>query len=118
MKIKITVIDDKNQTWEGNADLTKINSRRTSSKKQKQLKSSSFRPNSISSQIIDLIERDFFTDNKTIQDIIKKLQSRGHIYKSPQLTDSLLRLVRQGRLEKTKDHPTGEKSKLWMYFKS
>ena len=103
--------------WEGDVEVVKIGSRKKSNQKQKSSKSLQRTSDSVRSRIEDLINQNFFANNQTIQDIIRKLQSKGYNFKSSQLTNPLQTIVRRGLLEKTKELSNGQKSKLWTYIK-
>ncbi|MEM3172917.1 MAG: hypothetical protein QXE82_05195 [Candidatus Nitrosotenuis sp.] len=116
MKIKFSLVDDDGKTYEGEVDLKK---QRTKPQKPDSKGAKNwYRSGSTIEKIITLIEEEFFNQNRTVGDIIKKLKSKDYHFKSPELTLPLRNIVRRGLLEKTKDLPDGTKSKNWTYIAS
>ncbi len=61
--------------------------------------------------ILGLMKDGFFNDPKTISDIQKTMQEKGYLYSLPSLSPLLIRLVRQGILDRTRSE------KNWQYVK-
>ena len=113
MKIKITITDDQNKTWAGEANLVRCNTNKLSNKKPRsynQRKRVTYRE-----LIIGLIDDGFFKSNRTMAEIIKELETRDYHLKSSQLTSTLRNIVRNKHLKKTKNLPTDKESKRWTY---
>jgi hypothetical protein len=60
--------------------------------------------------IADLVQEDFFKAKRTIGDIQKKLEEKGHIYAQESLSTPLLRLIRKHTLRRLKE------KKVWVYI--
>jgi hypothetical protein len=61
------------------------------------------------SYILELTKTDFFKQKRTISEIQKKLEERGHIYAQTSISTPLIRLVRTHELRRIKD------KKSWVY---
>lgn len=57
----------------------------------------------------ELIDEQFFKTRRTISDVRKKLEEKGHIYPLVQLSTPLLRLTRNRRLRRIKE------KNVWIY---
>jgi len=57
-------------------------------------------------RIRELIKDDFFCERKTINDVQRKLEEKGHIYKNNQLSSSLKRLAESQELRRVKEDNT------------
>lgn len=117
MKIKITVIDDNNEAYEGEIELAKTGNTKRVKIKSKSADATWYKKGSTTEKIIALINEKFFEQNRTVGDIIEKLKSKDYHFKSSELTMSLRIIVRKELLKKTKDLPDGTKSKQWTYIK-
>lgn len=54
--------------------------------------------------LIDIKDEGFFSQKRSLSDIQKKLEEKGHIYPVEQLSTPVLRLVRQKTLRRLKDN--------------
>ena len=72
-----------------------------SSKKQKGL----------TSLVTELIEEGYFKSKRTLGDIQKKLEERGHIYARTSISPMLTRLTRKRTIRRLKE------KKVWVYVK-
>lgn len=117
MKIKFSIIDNDDETYEGEVDLKKKN-KSTSNKPNQKSAKNWYRSGSTTEKIIALIDESFFDQNRTVGNIIEKLKSKDYHFKSSELTMSLRAIVRKGLLKKTKDLPDDTKSKQWTYIKN
>ena len=114
MKVKISIVDDDGNSYEGEMQLEKNQKSKIISKStQKSL----IKEGSTSDKISELISEGFFDTNRTISDIVAELKTHDYHFKSPDLTLPLRTLVRSKMLKKTKDLPDGVKSKHWTYVR-
>ena len=117
MKIKISVVDDDENLYEGEFELEKnqkSTSKQTVIKSEKKI---SIKRGSTSDKISSLMDEGFFDTNRTISDIVNELKSHDYHFKSTDLTLPLRTLVRNNMLKKTKELPDKTLSKHWMYVK-
>ena len=117
MKIKVSLIDDKGQVYEGECDLTKTSSEGRTGKISKSTVKTWYRKGSTIEKIIKLADEGFFDSNRTLMDIIEGLKAKDYHLKQSDLTLPLRKIVRKGLLNKTKDLEDGEKSRQWTYIK-
>ena len=95
----------------------KLNSTTTSKakKKRKRLTSngekSSKKQIGPTSLIIELVEEGYFKTKRTIADIQKKLEERGHIYAQTSISPQLTRMTRKRIIRRIKEN------KAWVYVK-
>ena len=64
--------------------------------------------------ILDLIQEGFFSEDKTISQIREALHEKGRIVKRTDMPVYLLKLIRNGKLKRTRK--TIEKRKTWVYL--
>ena len=115
MKVKISIVDDKGNSYEGEMQLEKNQTSKIISKQTQ--KKSLIREGSTSDKISELISEGFFDTNRTITDIVSELETHDYHFKSSALTLPLRTLVRSKMLKKTKNLSNGTTSKLWTYLK-
>ncbi len=114
MKAKITITDDKGNVFEGLMEL--FPTKNISPKEDKSKDKSWFKPNSTIAKITELINEGFLDQNKTIKEIIDKLQSKDYHFKASDLTLPLRKIVRKGLLNKVKS--PDKKQTKWSYVKA
>ena len=107
MKVEITITDDKNQTWKGESELSKINTRKKSHSKIEITEKK--RRKGASQGINLLIEDGFFNKPKFVSEIQIMLEKKGYYYPQPS-TDSRLR-----KLVDSKKFTRMKKEKKWKY---
>ncbi|MDH3764575.1 MAG: hypothetical protein OER82_02040 [Nitrosopumilus sp.] len=115
MKVRISIVDDDGNSYEGEIQLEKNQKSKIVSKPAQ--KKGIIRVGSTSDKISELISEEFFDVNRTISDIVTELKTHDYHFKSPALTLPLRTLVRNKMLKKTKDLPDGVKSKHWTYVR-
>lgn len=113
MKLKFELIDNEGKIFEGETELIQ-----KGKKKKIQTKNVSkwYKEGSTIEKIVQLIENGFFTNSKSIAEIIDELKSKDYHFKSSDLTLPLRNIVRKGLLKRTKDLPSDNKSKKWLYI--
>lgn len=84
MKIHISITDDKNQTYEGIAELTK-------SKKQRQIKHIAVNPKGPTDIIKEFYHQNYFETNKTLNEVEKKIKTKKYNFDLPAITLALSR---------------------------
>lgn len=73
------------------------------------------KPSGVKGYILELVEEGFFDGWRTLPDIQKQLEVRGHIYKQEWLSPRLLELTKAKVLRRER-RPEG-KRKIWAYRK-
>lgn len=114
MKIKISIVDDTGNFYEGEIHLTKD---KITKKSINTSTKAGTRKGSTSDKISELISDGYFDTNRTISDIVTELKTYDYHFRSSDLTLPLRTLVRGKLLTKTKDMPSGTKSRHWTYVK-
>lgn len=66
-------------------------------------------------KIILLIEEGFFSESRSISNIISELKTKDYHLKASDLTLPLRKIVRKGLLTRTKRNDDGSPSKNWLY---
>lgn len=117
MKVKISIVDDSDNTYEGEIQLEKNQTPTIQIKNKIIQKKSLIREGSTSDKISELISESFFDTNRTISDIVAELKTHDYHFKSTDLTLPLRTLVRSKILKKTKDLPDKTISKHWTYVR-
>lgn len=84
MKVRITVVDDDNQTYEGMAELSKI----TKQKSKKQIISG---PKGSTNVVKDLYFQNYFENSRTLHDVEQKMKSKKYNFDPSVITMSLQR---------------------------
>ena len=89
--------------------------RKKKGRKKKKPSESSVRPPKVSRKgpqtlIAELAEEGYFKSKRTIGDIQKKLEEKGHIYAPTSLSPPLLRLTRKKTLRRIKE------KNVWVYL--
>lgn len=107
--------DDKGEVYVGETELRKSKKSSTSTHEES-AKSSGLKKGSVADNLNQLIEDEYFDQNRTIRDMIDELKSKDIHYEPSDLTRPLRTLVRSGRLKKTKNLPDGTKSGRWTYI--
>ena len=115
MKIKILIIDDNDNSYEGEMHLNK--SKITKKSINTSTKKGSIKKESTGDKITELIAEGYFDTNRTISDIVIGLKTYDYHFKSSDLTLPLRGLVRGKFLKKTKNLPDGTKSEHWTYVR-
>jgi len=117
MKVKISILDDLGNYYEGETQLKKSQIPTDQIISKPTQKKNLIREGSTSDKISELIVDGFFDTNRTISDIVKELKTHDYHFKSTDLTLPLRTLVRKKLLKKTKDLPDKTVSKNWTYVK-
>lgn len=118
LKIKISIINDKGETFEGEMELNKLSKSRKSTDMPPKPRKNWYEVGSTIHKIVKLVEEGFFNTNRSLSDIIEKFQTMDYTFKGPDLTLPLRKVVRQGLLIRTKDLSGGKKSKNWTWIKN
>ena len=113
MKIRISFTDDDGHVYEGEFPLKK--SVKNIVDRGAGDVENWYKRGSTIEKIISLINKGFFSTNRTLTDIIKQLESLDYHFKSPDLTLPLRKIVRHNLLKRTKDLPNNQKSDVWTY---
>ena len=116
MKVKIRLTDDKGNEYEGDIELKSTFVTHESQTKANTPENKSQKKQGTVEKILSLGD-EFFKEPKTIKEIIEKLAERDFHFRASDLTLPLRKIVRSGKLKKTKDFTNGQKSKIWMYIK-
>jgi len=76
-----------------------------------------YKSGSTTEKVVSLVEDRFFSDSRSMSEIITELKSRDYHLKPSDLTMSLRAIVRKGILKRTKRKVDGSPSKNWLYAK-
>ena len=117
MKIKISIVDNDGNSYEGEMQLEKNKTSKNQVISKPIQKKNLIREGSTSDKISELIFEGFFDTNRTIMDIVVELKTHDYHFKSTDLTLPLRTLVRKKLLKKTKDLSDKTVSKHWTYVK-
>ena len=63
----------------------------------------------LTAYVLELKKEGYFKEERTLEDIIKALKQKGHIYPKSSLSGTVLRLTRKKKLGRIK------KDKVWVY---
>jgi len=117
MKVKISIVDDAGNFYEGEIQLYKNQTFVDQIISKPTQKKNLIREGSTSNKISELISEGFFDTNRTISDIVAELKTHDYHFKSTGLTLPLRTLVRNKMLKKTKELPDKTTSKHWTYVR-
>jgi len=117
LKVKISIVDDNGNSYEGEMQLEKNHTFTTKIDNKPIQKKSLIREGSTSDKISKLILEGFFDSNRTISDIVAELKTHDYHFKSTDLTLPLRTLVRSKMLKKTKELSDKTTSTHWTYVK-
>ncbi|MBI2657144.1 hypothetical protein HYX08_00445 [Candidatus Woesearchaeota archaeon] len=117
MKVKIKLTDNNGDEYEGDIELKKTSVAHKSPTRINTNENHSRKKQGTVEKILSLGTYEFFKEPKTIKEIIEKLAEKDFHFRASDLTLPLRKIVRSGKLKKTKDFANGQKSKIWMYVK-